>query len=95
MQLGRAAAQSASISLPNSALDRVDGRELGEGPAAEVPEVVDARHPIGVHRVGLVLGVLAAKALDLDDEVQRVRACPSSTCTMKSGRYLRGVEPSR
>src|SRR5271165_1848958 len=46
--------------------------ELGEGPPAERAEIVDARHPIGVHRVRLVLGVLAAVALDLDDEVQEV-----------------------
>src|SRR5208282_4679709 len=43
------------------------------GPAPELAEIVDARDPVGAHRVGLVLRVLPAKALDLDDEVQRIR----------------------
>lgn len=46
-------------------------------PAAVGAEVVDARHPIGLHRRLLFLGVLAPIALYLDDEIERiVRAVP-------------------
>ncbi len=49
-----------------------DAAELGEGPAAEFAEVVDAGDPAGADGVGLFLGVFAAETFDLDDEVERV-----------------------
>lgn len=49
----------------------VDFGELGEGPAAVLPQVIDARYPIGVHRGLLFLGVLPPVAFDFDDQVQR------------------------
>ena len=53
-------------------LDLVDLGELGEGPAAVGAEVVHAGHPVGFHGGLLLLGILAAVALDLDDQVQQV-----------------------
>jgi hypothetical protein len=53
----------------------VHGEGLGdfeEGPAAVGLEVVDAGDPVGVHGEGFLLRVLAAEALDLDDEVERI-----------------------
>ena len=60
------------MSFLKSRFDPVDCSEFREGPAAKLPEIVDAGDPIGAHRIRLVLGVLAPKALDLDDQVQRV-----------------------
>ena len=35
-------------------------------------QAVDARHPVDIHRVLLLLGIFTAVALDLDDEVQQI-----------------------
>ena len=51
-------------------LHGVDIREFGKGPAPVTTAVVYARDPIGVHGLLLDLGILAAVALDLDDQVQ-------------------------
>ena len=53
-------------------LDLIDLGELGERPAAVGAEMVHAGHPVGVHRGFLLLRILAAVALDLDDEMQQV-----------------------
>ena len=78
---GRARHQAAAFTMRLSTscreifLDRrYTSRELGEGPAAEAAEVVDAGHPQVAHRFGLGLGVLAAIALDLEDQVERLVA---------------------
>jgi hypothetical protein len=52
--------------------DRVDVGGLGKGPTTVSADIVDPGHPIGVHRGRLLLGVLAAIALDLDDQIQRI-----------------------
>ncbi len=44
-------------------------RQLGEGPAAVRAEAVDTGDPERVHRLLLHLGILTAKALDLDYQV--------------------------
>ena len=64
--------QTRSTSLPNAFSISNTSVNSAKGPAAEFAEVVHARHPVGLHGVGLLLGVLAAIALDLDDEVERV-----------------------
>ena len=46
--------------------------ELDKGPAAVGSQVVDARHPVGVHGQLLVFGVFASVTLDFDDKVQQV-----------------------
>jgi hypothetical protein len=77
-------------------LDLVHLGELGKRPAAIAAQVVDAGHPVGVHGGLLLDGVFAPVAFDLDHQVQRVAGpWPSSTSTMKSGRYLRITEPNR
>ena len=54
------------------ALDLIDLGEFSEGPTAVRAEVVHTGHPIGGHRGGLLLGILAAVALDLHDEMKKV-----------------------
>lgn len=46
--------------------------ELGKGPATVLLEVVHAGHPVGVHGGFFLLGVFAAIALDLDNELKQV-----------------------
>ncbi len=53
-------------------LDLIDLGEFGEGPAAILAMVVHARHPVGLHRGFLLLGVFAPIAFDLDNQVQQV-----------------------
>ena len=52
--------------------DLIDLGELGERPAAVRARVVHAGHPVGFHRGFLLLGVFAAVAFDLDDQMEEV-----------------------
>ena len=70
--------------------------EFGKGPAAKRPEIVDPGHPIGVHRIGLALRVLATIALDPDYEVQQIGvAMPVLDPYGEVGQVFFGVAPSR
>src|SRR5688572_14452923 len=53
-------------------LHPVNVLQLRERPASEGSEMVDPRHPIGLRRELLLLRILAAIALDLNDEVEQV-----------------------
>ncbi len=52
--------------------NRVDGLKLLKRPTPEFAAVIDARHPIGLHRGAFLLGILAAVAFDFDHKMERI-----------------------
>ena len=53
-------------------VDLVDVVEFPKSPAAELSEIVDARHPLSAHGFRFEPHVLTSVALHLDDKVKRI-----------------------